>query len=92
MRRYHGHCTRVAQPNRFRFRKTWFSNGLRVDRGPFSSVVVTDRVVSAALEPLVVLAVTGGATRRIRLMTSVVIGPAQRNWTSLTDWRKPRSD
>jgi len=49
----------------------------RADRGPFSSVVVTDRVVSAALEPLVVLAVTSGATRRIRLMTSVVIGPAR---------------
>ena len=46
------------------------------ERGPFSSLVVTDRVVSQALEPLAVLAVAAGATRRIRLMTSVVIGPA----------------
>lgn len=49
----------------------------RADRGPFSSVVVTDRVVAAALEPLAVLAVAAGATRRVRLMTSVVIGPTR---------------
>jgi hypothetical protein len=29
----------------------------RAERGPFSSLVVTDRVVSSALEPLAVLAV-----------------------------------
>jgi alkanesulfonate monooxygenase SsuD/methylene tetrahydromethanopterin reductase-like flavin-dependent oxidoreductase (luciferase family) len=49
----------------------------RAERGPFSSLVVTDRVVSKALEPLMVLAIAGGATRRIRLMTSVVIGPTR---------------
>ena len=49
----------------------------RADRGPFSSVVVTDRVVSQALEPLAVLAMAAGATQRIRLMTSVVIGPTR---------------
>ena len=49
----------------------------RADRGPFSSLVVTDRVVSKALEPLAVLALAAGATRRIRLMTSVVIGPTR---------------
>jgi alkanesulfonate monooxygenase SsuD/methylene tetrahydromethanopterin reductase-like flavin-dependent oxidoreductase (luciferase family) len=49
----------------------------RAERGPFSSVVVTDRVVSQALEPLSVLALAAGATQRIRLMTSVVIGPAR---------------
>ena len=49
----------------------------RADRGPFSSLVVTDRVVSNALEPLAVLAIVGGATRRVRLMTSVVIGPTR---------------
>ena len=49
----------------------------RADRGPFSSLVVTDRVVSQALEPLAVLAIAAGATRRIRLMTSVVIGPTR---------------
>ncbi|HEY7714578.1 MAG TPA: LLM class flavin-dependent oxidoreductase [Candidatus Binatia bacterium] len=46
------------------------------ERGPFSSVV-TDRVVSQALEPLTVLAMAAGATRRIRLMSSVVIGPTR---------------
>jgi alkanesulfonate monooxygenase SsuD/methylene tetrahydromethanopterin reductase-like flavin-dependent oxidoreductase (luciferase family) len=49
----------------------------RAEKGPFSSLVVTDRVVSSALEPLAVLALAGGATRRIRLMTSVVIGPTR---------------
>jgi alkanesulfonate monooxygenase SsuD/methylene tetrahydromethanopterin reductase-like flavin-dependent oxidoreductase (luciferase family) len=47
------------------------------ERGPFSSLVVTDRIVSRALEPLAVLALAAGATKRIRLMTSVVIGPAR---------------
>jgi alkanesulfonate monooxygenase SsuD/methylene tetrahydromethanopterin reductase-like flavin-dependent oxidoreductase (luciferase family) len=49
----------------------------RADRGPFSSLAVTDRVVSRALEPLTVLATAAGATRRIRLMTSVVVGPTR---------------
>jgi len=52
----------------------WIS---RAEAGPFSSVVVTDRVVSQALEPLAVLAMAAGATRRIGLMTSVVIGPTR---------------
>jgi alkanesulfonate monooxygenase SsuD/methylene tetrahydromethanopterin reductase-like flavin-dependent oxidoreductase (luciferase family) len=49
----------------------------RAESGPFSSLVVTDRVVSQALEPFMVLAIAAGATRRIRLMTSVVIGPTR---------------
>src|SRR5918995_7475362 len=49
----------------------------RAERGPVSSVVVTDRVVSQSLEPLTVLAMAAGATRRVRLMTSVVIGPTR---------------
>jgi len=49
----------------------------RAEQGPFSSLVVTDRVVSQALEPLSVLAMAAGATKRIRLMTSVVIGPTR---------------
>jgi alkanesulfonate monooxygenase SsuD/methylene tetrahydromethanopterin reductase-like flavin-dependent oxidoreductase (luciferase family) len=52
----------------------WIS---RAEAGPFSSVVVTDRVVSLALEPLSVLAMAAGATKRIGLMTSVVIGPTR---------------
>src|ERR671910_1176038 len=50
---------------------------MRAERGPFSSLVVTDRVVSQALEPLIVLAIAAGATGRIRLMTSVIIGPTR---------------
>ena len=50
---------------------------IRAERGPFSSVVVTDRVVSQALEPITVLAMAAGATQRVRLMTSVVIGPTR---------------
>lgn len=49
----------------------------RAERGPFSSVVVAERVASQALEPLSVLAMAAGATRRIRLMTSVVVGPTR---------------
>ncbi|MBI2182779.1 MAG: LLM class flavin-dependent oxidoreductase [Deltaproteobacteria bacterium] len=49
----------------------------RAEHGPFSSVVVTDRVVSQALEPLAVLALAAGATQRIGLMTSIVIGPTR---------------
>ncbi len=52
----------------------WIS---RAEAGPFSSVAVTDRVVSQALEPLAVLAMAAGATKRIGLMTSVVIGPTR---------------
>src|SRR5512141_399288 len=52
----------------------WIS---RAETGPFSSVVGTDRVVSQALEPLSVLAMAAGATKRIGLMTSVVIGPTR---------------
>lgn len=47
------------------------------ERASFSSVAVTDRVVSRALEPLAVLALAAGATKRLRLMTSVVIGPTR---------------
>src|SRR5262245_30598984 len=49
----------------------------RAEELQFSSVVVTDRVVSQALEPLSVLAMAAGATKRIGLMTSVVIGPTR---------------
>jgi len=49
----------------------------RAEAGPFSSLAVTDRVVSQSLEPLAVLALAAGATRRIGLMTSVIIGPTR---------------
>lgn len=49
----------------------------RAEAGPFSSVVVTDKVVGQSLEPLSVLAMAAGATKRIGLMTSVVVGPTR---------------
>jgi alkanesulfonate monooxygenase SsuD/methylene tetrahydromethanopterin reductase-like flavin-dependent oxidoreductase (luciferase family) len=49
----------------------------RADAGPFSSLAVADRVVFRAHEPLVALAAAMGVTRRIRLMTSVVLGPTR---------------
>jgi alkanesulfonate monooxygenase SsuD/methylene tetrahydromethanopterin reductase-like flavin-dependent oxidoreductase (luciferase family) len=50
---------------------------MRAEHGPFSSLVVTDRVVSTALEPMTLLAAAAGATKRIGLMTSVVIAPTR---------------
>jgi alkanesulfonate monooxygenase SsuD/methylene tetrahydromethanopterin reductase-like flavin-dependent oxidoreductase (luciferase family) len=50
---------------------------MRADRGPFSSLAVSDRVVYDAQEPLVVLAAAAGVTKRIRLLTSIVIAPTR---------------
>ncbi|HEX5165645.1 MAG TPA: LLM class flavin-dependent oxidoreductase [Thermomicrobiales bacterium] len=47
----------------------------RADEGPFASVGVFDRLVYDSLDPLVTLAAVAGATRRVRLATTVVIGP-----------------
>ncbi|MBI2911383.1 MAG: LLM class flavin-dependent oxidoreductase, partial [Chloroflexi bacterium] len=47
----------------------------RADAGPFSSVGILDRLVYANFEPLVTLAAVAGATRRIRLMTGILIAP-----------------
>jgi alkanesulfonate monooxygenase SsuD/methylene tetrahydromethanopterin reductase-like flavin-dependent oxidoreductase (luciferase family) len=49
----------------------------QADAGPFTSVAVTDRVVWDAYEPLTVLASAAGVTRRVRLLTSVLIGPTR---------------
>jgi len=49
----------------------------RADSGPFSSLAVSDRVVYDAQEPLVALAAAIGVTRRIRLLTSIVIVPTR---------------
>lgn len=45
------------------------------EAGPFSSLSVFDRLVYANYEPLVTLAAVAGATRRIRLVTSVLLAP-----------------
>jgi alkanesulfonate monooxygenase SsuD/methylene tetrahydromethanopterin reductase-like flavin-dependent oxidoreductase (luciferase family) len=47
------------------------------EAGPFASLAVTDRVVVDALEPLGVLALAAGITRRIGLLASVIIGPTR---------------
>ena len=49
----------------------------RADRGPFSSVVVTDRVVSQALEPSQSWRWRPAPLGAFGLMTSVVIGPTR---------------
>lgn len=49
----------------------------RVDAGPFASLAVLDRVVSAAHEPLIALAAVVGVTRRVRLLTSIVLAPTR---------------
>jgi alkanesulfonate monooxygenase SsuD/methylene tetrahydromethanopterin reductase-like flavin-dependent oxidoreductase (luciferase family) len=45
------------------------------DAGPFSSLGLIDRVVYANHEPLIALAAAAGATRRIRLVTTVLLAP-----------------
>lgn len=47
----------------------------RADEGPFSSLGVLDRVVYDCYEPLATLAAAAGVTRRVRLVTMVVVGP-----------------
>jgi alkanesulfonate monooxygenase SsuD/methylene tetrahydromethanopterin reductase-like flavin-dependent oxidoreductase (luciferase family) len=50
---------------------------VRADDGPFSSLAVADRVVYDAVEPVTALAAAAGVTQRIRLLTSVLIGPTR---------------
>ena len=47
------------------------------DRGPFSSVGVFDRLVYDSYDALTTLALAAGLTTRIRLATTVMIGPVQ---------------
>jgi alkanesulfonate monooxygenase SsuD/methylene tetrahydromethanopterin reductase-like flavin-dependent oxidoreductase (luciferase family) len=47
------------------------------DVGPFSSLVIGDRVIAPAHEALTALAAAAGVTRRIRLMASLVVGPTR---------------
>ncbi|HEX6484306.1 MAG TPA: LLM class flavin-dependent oxidoreductase [Ktedonobacteraceae bacterium] len=43
--------------------------------GPFSSLGVLDRLVYPNYEPIITLAAVSGVTQRVRLMTTVLIGP-----------------
>ena len=47
----------------------------QADAGPFSSLGVLDRLVYASYEPLTSLAAAAAVTRRVRLVTMIVIGP-----------------
>lgn len=47
----------------------------RADAGPFSSLGIIDRLVYPNYEAMISLAVAAGATSRIRLMTTILIGP-----------------
>ncbi len=54
-----------------------FSWADRIERGPFSSIAVSDRVVYDSQEPFVALAAVAGITRRVGLMTSIVLAPTR---------------
>jgi alkanesulfonate monooxygenase SsuD/methylene tetrahydromethanopterin reductase-like flavin-dependent oxidoreductase (luciferase family) len=47
----------------------------RADAGPFSSLVVLDRLVYESFEPFTALAAAAAVTSRIRLATMIAIGP-----------------
>ena len=47
----------------------------RADSGPFSSLSILDRLVYPNYEPLVTLAAAAAVTDRVRLTTTVLIGP-----------------
>ena len=49
----------------------------RADQGPFASLAALDRVVNRSLEPLTVLAAAASVTRRIGLMTSIILAPTR---------------
>lgn len=47
----------------------------KADAGPFASVATLDRLVYPNYEALITLAAVAGTTRRVRLMTSVLLAP-----------------
>ncbi len=51
----------------------------RADEGPFSSIGVLDRLAYDSYEPLVTLATAAAVTRRVKLATTIVIGPLHNN-------------
>ncbi len=51
----------------------------RADEGPFSSLGVLDRLVYDSYDPLITLAAVAGVTRRVKLATTIIIGPLRNN-------------
>jgi alkanesulfonate monooxygenase SsuD/methylene tetrahydromethanopterin reductase-like flavin-dependent oxidoreductase (luciferase family) len=47
----------------------------RADAGPFSSLGIIDRLVYPNFEPLVTLGAVAAVTRRVRLMTAILLAP-----------------
>src|SRR6476469_8387733 len=47
----------------------------RADRGPFASLGTLDRVVYQSFDPFVALAAAAAVTRRVELVTMIVIAP-----------------
>jgi alkanesulfonate monooxygenase SsuD/methylene tetrahydromethanopterin reductase-like flavin-dependent oxidoreductase (luciferase family) len=51
----------------------------KADEGPFSSLGVLDRLVYDSYDPLITLAAVVGVTHRVKLATTIVIGPLHNN-------------
>ena len=51
----------------------------RADKGPFSSLGVLDRLVYDSYDPLITLATVAGVTHRVKLATTIIIGPLHNN-------------
>ncbi len=51
----------------------------RADEGPFSSLGVLDRLAYDSYDPLITLATAASVTRRVKLATTIIIGPLHNN-------------
>jgi alkanesulfonate monooxygenase SsuD/methylene tetrahydromethanopterin reductase-like flavin-dependent oxidoreductase (luciferase family) len=51
----------------------------RADEGPFSSLGVLDRLVYDSYDPLITLGTVAGVTHRVKLATTIIIGPLYNN-------------
>jgi alkanesulfonate monooxygenase SsuD/methylene tetrahydromethanopterin reductase-like flavin-dependent oxidoreductase (luciferase family) len=47
----------------------------QIDEGPFSSIAVIDEIVSNTHDGITMLAAIAGATRNVRLISTVIVGP-----------------